>query len=102
METLISEGVDPQNAEDWLVARKAKGLPLTPTAWQQTKDEAAKAGISPAEAIRVAAGNGWAGFKSSWTNGSQGGTGQMSKQEALEARNAQVVKRLSERFANES
>lgn len=66
VEEMVAEGVDPQNAADWLVARKAKDLPLTPTAWQQTKDEAAKAGMSPAEAIKTAAGNGWAGFKAKW------------------------------------
>jgi uncharacterized protein YdaU (DUF1376 family) len=62
------EGVDPGNAADWLTARKAKGLPLTPTAWKQTKDEAAKAGMTIAAAIKTAAGNGWAGFKASWVH----------------------------------
>lgn len=63
---MVSEGVDPQNAADWLVARRAKNLPLTPTAWQQTKAEAAKAGLTLRDAIKAAAGNGWAGFKASW------------------------------------
>lgn len=63
---LEAEGVNSRHAEDWLTARKAKGLPLTPTAWQQTKDEAAKAGLSIAAAIQTAAANGWAGFKASW------------------------------------
>jgi len=66
VEAMVAEGVDAQNAADWLVARKTKDLPLTPTAWQQTKDEAAKAGLTAAEAIKTAAGNGWAGFKASW------------------------------------
>ena len=63
---LIAEGCDEQSATDWLIARKAKGLPLTPTAWADTKAEAIKAGLSPAQAVRAAAGNGWAGFKASW------------------------------------
>ncbi len=66
VEQMVAEGVDPQNAADWLVARKAKNLPLTPTVWQQTKDEAAKAGMTAAEAIKHAAGEGWAGFKAKW------------------------------------
>jgi hypothetical protein len=66
IDDLVSEGVDKQSAADWLCARKAKGLPLTPTAWQQAKDEAKKAGMTVAEAIKTAAGNGWAGFKASW------------------------------------
>lgn len=63
---LVADGVEEQHATDWLVARKAKDLPLTPTAWEQTKAEAVKAGMTPAEAIKAAAGNGWAGFKAAW------------------------------------
>lgn len=63
---LVADGVEQQAAEDWLTNRKAKDLPLTPTAWQQTKAEANKAGLTPAQAVSVAAGNGWAGFKATW------------------------------------
>ena len=63
---LVAEGVDQQHATDWLIARKSKGLPLTPTAWADVKAEAIKARVSPAEAIKAAAGNGWAGFKAAW------------------------------------
>lgn len=66
VDEMVSEGVNRQNATDWLVNRKEKGLPLTPTAWQQTKDEAAKASLSISDAIKEAAGNGWAGFKATW------------------------------------
>jgi len=66
---LVADGVDQRAAEDWMTNRKAKGLPLTPTAWAQTKSEAAKAKLTPAEAVSVAAGNGWAGFKASWATG---------------------------------
>lgn len=66
VDELVAEGVDRQHATDWLVARKAKGLPLTPTAWQQTKDEAKKARMTPAEAIKTAAGMQWAGFMAKW------------------------------------
>ena len=63
---LIAEGVDRQHAEDWLKVRRAKRAPLTPTAWEEVKREAAKAGITPAEAVKVSATNSWQGFKSSW------------------------------------
>jgi hypothetical protein len=63
---LVAEGVDEQHATDWLIARKSKGLPLTPTAWADVKSEAIKARVSPGEAIKAAAGNGWAGFKAAW------------------------------------
>jgi uncharacterized protein YdaU (DUF1376 family) len=66
VETLIAEGVSPQHASDWLTARARKSLPLTPTAWEQTKEEARKAGLTVPDAIKAAAGNGWAGFKASW------------------------------------
>lgn len=63
---LVADGVDEQHATDWLVARKAKGLPLTPTAWADIKAEAIKARMTPGDAIKAAAGNGWAGFKAAW------------------------------------
>jgi len=59
-------GVDRQHASDWLAVRKAKDLPLTRTAWDQTVAEAAKAGVTPAEAVRLSAANGWAGFRATW------------------------------------
>lgn len=61
-----AEGVNPQHAADWLVVRKTKDSPLTPTAWEQTKAEAVKAGLTIGAAIQIAAANGWAGFKASW------------------------------------
>lgn len=63
---LVAEGVDRQHAEDWLKIRRAKKAPLTPTAWDDVKDEAKKAGITPAEAVKVSATNSWQGFKAKW------------------------------------
>ena len=63
---LIADGVERQHAEDWLKVRRAKNAPLTETAWQQVKREAEKAGITTAEAVHLAAANGWGGFKASW------------------------------------
>lgn len=70
VEDMVSEGVGRQHAVDWLVNRKTKGLaPLTPSIWQETKTEAAKAGLAVPEAIRRAAAEGWGGFKAKWLQG---------------------------------
>lgn len=63
---LIAEGVDPQKAADWLALRKAKRLPLTPTAWGDTKAEGLKAGLTPPDTVAKAVANNWAGFKAAW------------------------------------
>ena len=66
LQDLISEGVDQQHATDWLAVRKVKSLPLTQTAWDDTKAEAIKAGLTVPHAIKRAAENSWGGFKASW------------------------------------
>lgn len=91
---LVAEGVSEQHAQDWFKARKDKGAKtLTPTAWNAVKAEAAKAGMTPADAVKTAAENAWQGFKASWLSGdaraSPGFT--VNKQEALEARNRAVA-----------
>lgn len=63
---LVAEGVDQQHAEDWLKVRSAKRAPLTQTAWDDVKTEAAKAGITTADAVKVSATNSWQGFKATW------------------------------------
>ena len=63
---LVAEGVEKQHAEDWLKVRREKRAPLTRTAWDQVTAEAGKAGITVAEAVRIAATNSWQGFKASW------------------------------------
>jgi uncharacterized protein YdaU (DUF1376 family) len=57
------EDLDDQVWEDYLQARKA---PLTQTAYKLICNEASRAGISPAEAIRFSAEHGWRGFKAEW------------------------------------
>ncbi len=63
---LISVGCEAQAAKDWLAIRKQKKLPLTTTALKTIQSEADKAGVTLGEAITIAAGNSWAGFKASW------------------------------------
>ncbi|HDR8927864.1 hypothetical protein [Burkholderia vietnamiensis] len=99
---LVAEGVRRQHAVDWLVIRKAKRLPLTPTAWGDVKDEAAKCGMTPATAVEHAVKQNWASFKAKWIAGDQppgspaGAT--LNKQEQLEANNRAVAQRAAERF----
>jgi len=63
---LVADGVDKKVARDWLTLRKAKRLPLTPTAWDTVKAEAAKVGMTAAEAVKYSVDSNWAGFKASW------------------------------------
>lgn len=65
---LVAEGVGQQHAVDWLEVRKRKKAPLTVTAWEALKREAQAAGISPAEAVKVAAERGWQSFKAAWVS----------------------------------
>jgi hypothetical protein len=60
---LVPEGVELQHAKDW---RKARKSPITPTAWEELKAQAVKAGITPGEAVRICAAKGWRGFDASW------------------------------------
>lgn len=52
---------------DYLEVRKAKRAgKLTETAFKQIEKEAAKAGITPTQAIEACCARGWTGFKSEW------------------------------------
>lgn len=66
VETMVGEGVQQRHAEDWLAVRATKKLPLTQTAWDAVKEQAAVAKLSLDAAIRTAAVNGWGGFKAKW------------------------------------
>lgn len=69
---LTDRGVDPKHASDWLTARGKSAL--TETALAGVEREAATAGISLADAVRIAAERGWRGFSASWlTNQSRPG-----------------------------
>lgn len=70
---LEAEGVDRQMAADWLALRKAKRLPLTATAWADTKAEGVKAGMTPPQTVAAAVANNWAGFKAAWLLRDAGG-----------------------------
>lgn len=98
---LVAEGVDKQHAKDWLAVRRAKKAPLTVTAWSDLKHEAAKAGLTPAQAVKIAAESNWQGFKAKWldrTNIANGFSREpVNKQQQLEDANMAVAMRIAER-----
>jgi hypothetical protein len=55
---------DEQVWKDWMKARGRNAL--TDTAWGAMLNEASKAGITPAEAVKVCAERGWRGFRADW------------------------------------
>lgn len=66
VQTLTQLGVDHDHAKDWLEVRKGKNAKMTETALKGVQREAAKAGLSLAQAIKMAAENAWQGFKAEW------------------------------------
>lgn len=89
---LLGLGVDAQVAADWLEVRKGKRAKLTQTAIDALCREAAKAGISVAEAVRICAERGWQGFNASW-NWRDAAQGQSAVQDA-NARRAEGIARM--------
>ncbi|WP_322070959.1 hypothetical protein [Paraburkholderia bannensis] len=103
---LVAEGVARAHARDWLALRKAKRLPLTPTAWDGVKAEAEACGMTPAAAVKYAVEQDWAGFKAKWVAAkgaaaapaASRASGTQNKQEALEANNRAVAQRVAAQF----
>ena len=77
---LVSMGVDPDVARDFLVIRKAKKTPLTATALKGIESEAAKAGVTLSTALATCAVRGWQSFKAEWHTQSNGQTQQPQQQ----------------------
>lgn len=63
---LISIGVSPQVAEDWMAVRKAKQAANTETAFKSIAKEIQLSGRSADECITLAVENSWRGFKAEW------------------------------------
>lgn len=89
----LAEGVDPIHMNDWIKARKS---PLTQTAWEGFKVEAEKAGITPAEAVRICAVRGWRGFKADWDwkSAAKPSSGASTGNSATDQRNAEAMRLL--------
>lgn len=93
---LIGHGVTEKHATDWLEVRKGKKAKMTDTVVDGIKREAAKAGVTFGEAIRISAESGWQGFKADWVNKSPAnGGGFMTKQERIEAANQRVLEQMN-------
>lgn len=60
------DGVSESLWEDFKTLRKAKNLPITNTALDGIKTEAAKAGLTLPQAIKECCERGWGGFKAKW------------------------------------
>ncbi|MCM1512483.1 MAG: helix-turn-helix domain-containing protein [Oxalobacter formigenes] len=63
---LALQGVDAGVALDWLAMRKARKAQPTKTAIDGIAGEAAKAGMSLEEALKICCANGWQGFRADW------------------------------------
>lgn len=63
---LLSHGADKKKVSDWMLVRKNKKAINTETALAGFLTEVNKAGITVAEAVKVAAESSWSGFKASW------------------------------------
>jgi uncharacterized protein YdaU (DUF1376 family) len=63
---LVSIGVDDSIASDWIQSRKALKASPTLTAIDGIAKEAARAGISLADALSTCCQRGWRGFKAEW------------------------------------
>ena len=77
---LAEHGIAGQIAEDFLTIRKAKRQPLTETAMRLIAADAEKCGMTAAQAVEYAIGNGWGSFRAEWLknktfgrSGSRGG-----------------------------
>lgn len=64
--TLLQLGVDPQHAKDWVKIREKKKATPTQTALKKIIDDCDKNSFPIAEAIKISAEKGWAGFSYNW------------------------------------
>jgi hypothetical protein len=85
-QTKLLGDINPQIATDFIALRKAKKSPLTETAVNGIKREAAKVGYTLEQALTVCCERNWAGFKAEWITKDQPGAIK-NKQVALEESN---------------
>ncbi len=81
---LAEHGIAGQIAEDFLTIRKAKRQPLTETAMRLIAADAEKCGMTAAQAVEYAIGNGWGSFRAEWLkNKTFGNAGRAVKQNSI-------------------
>ncbi|HEU4562013.1 MAG TPA: hypothetical protein VFS20_29570 [Longimicrobium sp.] len=71
-EAALLAGLPEQLAADFLAIRKAKRLPLTPTAADGMRREAEKAGLTVEQMIRTCCERGWGSFEAKWLDRDRG------------------------------
>ncbi len=64
--------IDPQIAADWQALRAKKRAPITATAIDRLRAEAAKAGMSLQDALALCCQRGWTGFEAAWLQKNNG------------------------------
>ena len=91
---LAEHGIAGQIAEDFLTIRKAKRQPLTATAMRLIASDAEKCGMTAAQAVEYAIGNGWGSFRAEWLknktfgrSGSRGGLTHNQTADVMDGRN---------------
>lgn len=78
---LVSMGVDESIAADWIQSRKSLKATPTQTAIDGISKEAARAGISLADALAMCCQRGWRGFKAEWVKQEHAGSFTDKRQE---------------------
>ena len=63
---LMADGLSEETANEWLAFRRQKRAPLTATAWEGIKREAAKAGWVMQDVVTKCMARGWQGFEADW------------------------------------
>jgi uncharacterized protein YdaU (DUF1376 family) len=86
--TATPEGVSDALWKDFLAIRKVKKLPMTETAMEGLKREAASASKSLSEALTICCERGWGGFNAKWLerDAPTGGSKQLTMQEEMALR----------------
>ncbi|MBB5408576.1 hypothetical protein HDG34_002513 [Paraburkholderia sp. HC6.4b] len=96
---LVSLGVDPQIADDWLTLRSGKRLKPTETAFAGVLREAQKAGLPLSDALRTCCTRGWGSFQAAWledrAHGAQGPPFALTPLQQREAEHRRVAQGLT-------
>lgn len=97
---LISIGVSPQVAEDWMAVRKAKQAANTETAFKSIAKEIELSGRSADECITLAVENSWRGFKAEWLFNQQRSPARPSGKKSVLENNMEVAEQLMRMHIN--
>ena len=95
---LVADGLPQDLADGFVTYRKTViRQPLTPMAWGLIKAEAAKAGVTPADAVSEIVSRGWRGFKADWLQPQQRpqpGAGRPPQRQGAAERDAEAIRLL--------